>query len=117
MYTNGVRKSKGLIWMNNYQKYFGTLERAAATLADLETENQYLVDKTIREDMPREDLEDVSENVLARVIAWGIQDISHLFKSIEDASPFINKERSPILKPTGVHQLIDWLNKECKSND
>lgn len=103
--------------MNNYQKYFGTLERTAATLADLETENQYLVDKTIREDMPREGIEDVSEKVLARVIAWGIQDIPHLFESIEDMSPFINKGKFPILKPTGVHQFIDWLNEECKSND
>lgn len=103
--------------MNNYQKYFGTLERTAATLADLETENQYLVYKTIREDMPREGIEDVSEKVLAQVIDWGIQNIPHLFESIENGSPFINKGRTPVLKPTGVHQLIDWLNEECKPND
>lgn len=103
--------------MNNYQKYFGTLERAAATLADLETENQFLINKHVRLDMEIVGLRDKPKILLEQAASFAINPFLYLFESIEDGSPFIDKEKPPTLKPTGVHHFIDWLNEECKSND
>lgn len=103
--------------MNNYQKYFGTLERAAATLADLETENQYLISKHVTHDVAFEDLKDHPEELLERAVFFAIHPLLYTFESIEDGSPFIDKEKPATLKPTGVHHFIDWLNEEYKSNE
>lgn len=101
----------------NWEKYFGTPERAALTLCDIEIENQFSIRHGIKTNVEPLDengkLRDFNE-LMEDAITMAVTPVLLLFEYMGQKFIVDGEEQKKkwTFAPTTAHEFLEWLQEE-----